>query len=103
MLSNDIELNSGPQLKNLIEYSSYLKNMGSSHSPLFYLINCQILKNKFDEFSNFLQIAPINTFVAVTETWLDTDFNIENIFLTASHIFFGKSRSDKILASKGGD
>ena len=80
----------------------YLKNRGTSHSPLFFLFNCQSLKNKFEEFANFLQTAPINTFVAVTETWLDTDSNIENNFLTASHTFFGKCRSDKTGASKGG-
>ena len=57
---------------------------------------------KFEEFANFLQTAPINTFVAVTETWLDTDCNIENNFLTASHTFFGKCRSYKTGASKGG-
>ena len=102
MLSGDIELNPGPHLENLIENSSYSKNRGSSHSPLFYLINCQSLKNMFIEFSNFLQSSPINTFVAFTETWLDTDCNIENNFLTASHTFFGKCRSDKTGASKGG-
>ena len=102
MLSSDIELNPRPHLENLIEYSSYLKNRGSSHSPLFFLINCQSLKNKFEEFSNFLQTAPINTFVAVIETWLDTDCHIENNFLTSSHTFFGKCRSDKTGASKGG-
>ena len=102
MLSGDIELNPGPHLENLIEYSSYLKNRGTSHSPLFYLKNCQSLMNKFEEFANFLQTAPINTFVAVTETWLDTDCNIENIFLTASHTFFEKCRSEKTGASKGG-
>ena len=102
MLSGDIELNPGPQLENLIEYSSYLKKRGSSHSPLFFLINCQSLKNKIDEFSNFLQTAPINTFVAVTESWLDIDCNIEDKFLTASHTFFGKCRSEKTGASKGG-
>ena len=101
MLSGDIELNAGPHLENLIEYSSYLKNRGSSHSPLFWLSNCQSLKNKFEQFSNFLQTAPINTFVTVTETWLDTDCKIENDFLTASHTFFGKCRSDKTGASKG--
>ena len=102
MLSGDIELNPGLHLENLIEYSSYLKNRGTSLSPLFFLINFQSLKNKFEEFSNFLQTAPINTFVAVTETWLDTDCNIKNNFLTASHTFFGKCRSDKTGASKGG-
>ena len=102
LLSGDIELNPGPHLENLIEYSSYLKNRGTSHSPLFFLINCQSLKNKFEEFANFLQTVPINTFVAVTETWLDTDCNIENNFLTASHTFLGKCRSDKTGASKGG-
>ena len=60
------------------------------------------MKNKFEEFANFLQTAHINTFVAVTETWLDTDCNIENNFLTASHTFFGNYRSDKTGASKGG-
>ena len=35
MLSGDIELDPGPHLENLIEYSSYLKNRGSSHLPLF--------------------------------------------------------------------
>ena len=103
MMSDDIELNRGPQLENLIEYSSFLRNRGSSHSPLFFLINCQSLKNKFKEFSNFLQTAPINTFVAVAETWLDTNCIIENNFLTASHTFFGKCRSDKTRASKGGE
>ena len=73
MLSGDIELNPEPQLENLVEYSSYLINRGSSRLPLVFLINCQSLKNKFEEFSIFLQTAPINTFVAVTETWLDTD------------------------------
>ena len=102
MLSGDIELNPGHHLENLIEYSSYLKNRGTSHLPLFFLINCQSLKNKFEEFANCLQTAPINTFVAVTETWLDTDCTIENNFLTASHAFFGKCRSDEIGASKGG-
>ena len=102
MLSGDIELNPGPQLENLIEYSCYLKNRGSSHSPLFFLFNCQSPKNMFEEFSNFLETAPINTFVAVTETWLDTDCDIENNFLRASHTFFGKCRSDKTKASKGG-
>ena len=95
MLSGDIELNPGPDLENLIDYSSYLKNRGTSHSPLFFLINCQSLKNKFEELANFLQTAPINTFVAVTETWLDTDCNIEYNFLTSSHTFFGKCRSHK--------
>ena len=52
MLSGDIKLNPGPQLENLIEYSSYLKNSGSSHLPLFFLINSQNLKNKFEEFLN---------------------------------------------------
>ena len=33
---------------------------------------------------------------------MDTDCNIENHFLTASHTFFGKCRSDKTGASKGG-
>ena len=80
MLSGDIGLNPGPHLENLNEYSSYLKNRGSSHSPLFYLITCQSLRNKFEEFANFLQTAPIHTFVAVTETWLETDCNIENNF-----------------------
>ena len=80
MLSGDIELNTGPHLENLIEYSSYLKNRGTSHSPLLFLINCQSLKNKFEEFAKFLQTAPFKTFVAVTETWLDTDCNIENNF-----------------------
>ena len=102
MLSGDIELNPGPHLENLIEYSSYLKNRGTSHSLLFFLINCQSLKNKFEEFVNFLQTAPINTFIAVNETWSDTDCNFENNLLTASHTFFGKSRSDKTGASKGG-
>ena len=101
MLSGDSEWNPGPQLENLIEYSSYLKNKGSSHSSLFFLINCQSLKNKFEEFSIFLQTTPINTFVAVTETWLDGDCNLENNFLTESHTFFGKCRSDKTGASKG--
>ena len=101
MLSGDIELNPGPHLENLIEYSSYLKNKGSTHSRLFYLIYCQSLKNKFEEFSNFLQTAPINTFVALNETWLDTYCNTENNFLTASHNFFGKCRSDITGASKG--
>ena len=102
MLSGDIELNPGPHLENLIEYSQYLKNRGTSHLPLFFLIKSQSLKNKFEEFGNFLQTAPINTFVAVTETWLDTDCNIENNFLTSSHTFFGKCRSDETGASKGG-
>ena len=101
MLSGDIELNHGPHLENLIEYSSYTKNRGSSHSPLFYLINCQRLKKKFEEFLNFLQTAPINTFVAVIETWLDTDCNTEKN-LRASNTLFGKCRSDKTGASKGG-
>ena len=35
MLSRDIELNPGPHLENLIEYSSYLKHTGTSHSPFF--------------------------------------------------------------------
>ena len=74
----------------------------TSHSPLFFRINCRSLKNQFEEFVIFLQTAPINTFVAVTETWLDTDFNIENNFLTASHTFFGKCRSEKTGAAKGG-
>ena len=100
-LSGDMELNPRPQLEKLIEYSSYLKNRGSSYSPLFFLINCQSLKNKFEECSNFLQTAPINTFVAVIETWLDTDCNIENNFLTSSHTFIGKCRSNKTRASKG--
>ena len=103
MMSDDIELNPGPQLENLIEYSSFLRNRGSSHSPLFFLINCQSLKNNFKEFSNFLQTAPINTFVAVAETWLDTNCIIENNFLTASHTFFGICRSDETGASKGGE
>ena len=77
MLSGDIELNPGPHLENLIEYSSYIKNRGTSHWPLFFLINFQSLKNKFDEFANFLQTASINTIVA--ETWLDTDCNIEKL------------------------
>ena len=102
MLSGDIKLNPGPHLENLIEYSCYLKNRGKSHSPLFFLISCQSLKNKFEEFANFLQIAPTNTFVAVTESWLDTNFNIENNFLTALHTFFGNCRSDKTGASKDG-
>ena len=102
MLSGDIELNPGPHLENWIEYSSYLKNRGTSHLPLFFSINCQSLNNKFEEFANFLQTASNNTFVAVIETWLDTDCNIENNFLTASHTFFGKCRSDKTGASKGG-
>ena len=102
MLSRDIELNPGPHLEYLIEYSSYLKIRRPSHSTLFFLINCQSLKNKFEEFANFLQTAPINRFVAVTETWLDTDCNIEINFLTALHTFFGKCRSDKTVASKGG-
>ena len=101
MLSGDIELNPGPHLKNLIEYSNYLKNRGTSHSPLFFFINCQNLK-KFEEFANFLQTAPIKTFVAVIETRLVTDCNIENNFLTTSHTFFGKCRSDKTGASKSG-
>ena len=101
MLSGDIDLNPGSHLGNLIEYSSYLKNRGSSQSPLFFLINCQSLNYKFKEFSKFLQTPPINTFVAVTETWLDTDCNVEKNFLTASHTFLGKSRSDKTGASKG--
>ena len=101
MLSGDIELNPGPQLENLIEYSSYLKNRGTSHSPLFFLINCQSLNIKFEEFANFLQTAPINTFVAVTETWLDTDSNTENNFLTASYAFLGKCRSEKKGGFKG--
>ena len=33
---------------------------------------------------------------------MDTDYNIELNFLTASHTFFGKCRSDKTGASKGG-
>ena len=102
MLSGDIELNPGPHLENLIEHSSYFKHTGTSHSVLFFLINCQSLKKKCEEFANFLQTAPINTFVAVTETWLDTDCNIENNFLTPSHTFLGKCRSDKTGASKGG-
>ena len=60
------------------------------------------MKNNFEEFANFLQTTPINTFVAVTESWLDTDCNIENNFLTASHTLFGKCRSVKTGASKGG-
>ena len=102
MLSSEIEINPGPQLEKLIEYSSYLKNRGSSHSPMFFLINCQSLKNRFEEFTNFLQTAPIKTFVAVTKTWLDTDCNIENNFLTAWQFFFRKCRSDKTWVSKGG-
>ena len=58
--------------------------------------------NKFEVFGNFLQTTPIKTFVAVTETWLDTDCNIENNFLTASHTFFVKCRSVKTGASKVG-
>ena len=102
MLSGDIELNPGPHLENLIEYSKNLKNRGTSHSPLFLLIYCQSLKNKFEEFANFSQTAPINTFVAVTETWLDTYGNIENNFLTATHTFFGKCRAEETGDSKGG-
>ena len=68
MLSVDIELKPGPQLENLVGYSSYLKNRGSSQSPVSFLINCQSLINNFEEFLMFLQTAPINTFVAVTET-----------------------------------
>ena len=52
--------------------------------------------------TSIFNLSPINTFVAVTETWLDTDCNTENNFLTASHPFFGKCRSDKTGASKGG-
>ena len=70
--------------------------------PLFFLINCQSLKNKLEEFANFLETAPINTFVAVAETLLYTDCNIENNFFIASHTFFGKCRSEKTRASKGG-
>ena len=94
MLSGDIEMNPGPHLENFIEYSIYLKNRGSSHSPLFYLIKCHSLRNKFEEFSNFWQRVPIITLVVVTETLLDTDCNIEINVLTASHTFFGKCRSD---------
>ena len=49
-----------------------------------------------------MQTAPINTFVAVTVTWLDTDCNIEKNFLTVSRTFFGKCRSDRTRSSKGG-
>ena len=101
MLSGDNELNPGPQLENLIQHSSYLKNRGSDHSPLLSFTNCHSFKNRFEEFSNFLQTTPINTFVAVTETWSNTDSNIEDI-LTASHTSFGKCRSDKSGASRGG-
>ena len=87
MLSGDFELIPGPQLENLIEYSSNFENRASSYSPLFYLINCQSLKNNFEVISKFLRSVPINTFIAVTETWLDTHCNIENNFLTASHTF----------------
>ena len=38
MLSRDIELNPGTLLENLIVYSSYLKNRGSGHLPLFFII-----------------------------------------------------------------
>ena len=96
MLSGDIELNPGHQLENLIESSSYLKNRGSNHSPFFSLLKFKDWKTSLKSFQNFLQKAPIITFVAVTETWLDTDCK----FLTASHIFFGKCRSDKTEASK---
>ena len=87
MLSSDINLNPGPHLENLIEYSSYLKNRGSIYPPLFFLNNCQSLKNKFEDFSNFLQTAPINAFVAVTGTWLDTDCDIEKIFFNSIACF----------------
>ena len=75
MLSCEIELNQGLHWKD--------------QSPLFFLINCQSLKNKFEEISSFLQAAPIETFFAVTETWFDTDCNIEDNFITASHTFLG--------------
>ena len=98
MLSGDIDLNPGHQLENLIEYSSYLKNRGSNHSPIFSLLKFRYWKTILKSFQNFLQKTPIITFVAVTETWLDTNCKL----LTASHIFFGKCRSDKTEASKSG-
>ena len=59
------------------------------------------MKKKFEEFANFLQTAPINTFVAVTETgW--TLILILKITFLGSHTSFGKCRSDKKGASKGG-
>ena len=57
----------------------------------------------FEEFLNFLQTAPINTFVAVTENWSDTDCKTSDKFLTATPTLFGKCRSDKKEASKGGE
>ena len=38
MLSGDIELNPGPHLENLIEYSSYLKNRGTTTRLYFSLL-----------------------------------------------------------------
>ena len=72
--------------------------------PLAFIFTYKLskLEEKFEEFANFLQTAPIKTFVAVTETWLDTDCSIEKNFLTASHTLFGKCRSDKTGASKSG-
>ena len=56
----------------------------------YFFIKCQSLKKKFEELSNLLQTAAINTIVAVTETLSNKDFYIENNFSTAMHTFFGK-------------
>ena len=55
---------------------------------MFIYMNIRSINNKHDEFSQFLDKQTNNTFVVVTETWINEKQDIPENFLSNKHIFF---------------
>ena len=87
--SGDIHLNPGPELKNIHTLEAYEKKHGHTSTYLMFIyMNIRSINNKHDEFSQFLDKQTNNTFVVVTETWINEKQDIPENFLSNKHIFF---------------
>ena len=79
--SGDIHLNPGPELKYIHTLEAYEKKYGhTSTYPKFIYMNIRSINNKHDEFSQFLDKQTNNTFVVVTETWINEKQDIPENF-----------------------
>ena len=65
-------------------------------------MNIRSINNKHDEFSQFLDKQTNNTFVVVTETWINEKQDIPENFLSNKHIFLQQPRSNLTKLTRGG-
>ena len=100
LMCGDVESNPGP-----FAYEHFVTNIRNYSDNLkFTLLNARGIRTKYTEFANIVHDLGKNSIVAVTETWLDNDDNLEPWKIGGDrHCVFAQHRNKETSGhNKGG-